>query len=210
MTTNNINIAVLGSTKGTDLQYIIDQVEKGRLPGIQIKFVLSNRRNSGILEKAEKYNLNPIFLSGKDKTREEYDQEVSQLLEDNQVDLVLLIGYMKLMSSEFVQKWKNKVMNIHPSLLPAFEGQIDLNVHQAVLERGCKVTGATLILIDEGADTGPIVSQGVVFVKQDDTVESLKGRVQLMEGELLVVALQEWRDGKLIVQGTLVKRINKN
>lgn len=202
--TNLTKVAILGSTRGTDMQCIIDQMEAGNLPGISIEFVLSNKRQAGILDKARKHNLKDIFLSGKDKSREEYDQEISQLLEDHQVELVLLIGYMKLMSESFVQKWLNRVVNIHPSLLPAFKGGMDLNVHEAVLERGCKVSGATLMFIDQGADTGPIISQGVVQVENDETADTLKEKVQKVEGELLVEFLKNWRDGKVKVEGQKV------
>ena len=202
--TNLTKVAILGSTRGTDMQCIIDQMEAGNLPGISIEFVLSNKRQAGILDKARKHNLKDIFLSGKDKSREEYDQEISQLLEDHQVELVLLIGYMKLMSESFVQKWLNRVVNIHPSLLPAFAGGMDLNVHEAVLERGCKVSGATLMFIDQGADTGPIISQGVVQVENDETADTLKEKVQKVEGELLVEFLKNWRDGKVKVEGQKV------
>src|SRR3989338_11233066 len=147
-----LNIAVLGSTKGTDLQAVIDDIESKKLAA-KISFVLSNKKDSYILERAKKHNLNAIFLDPKAKTTLEYDDEITKLLESNKVDLILLIGYMKLMSHGFVDQWRNKVMNIHPSLLPAFAGGMDKNVHKAVLERGCKITGASLIFIDEGADT---------------------------------------------------------
>lgn len=202
-----MKIAVLGSTRGSDLQAILDSLENDkddRLQDIQIEFVLSNRQDALILERARKHGIKAIFLDPRGKKRPEYDAEVTTLLEEHQVDLVLLIGYMKLMSKEFVQRWWNKVMNIHPSLLPAFAGGMDLNVHEAVLERGCKVTGASLIFIDEGADTGPIISQGVVGVETQDTPDTLKAKVQALEGELLIEALAKYRDNKIQVIGTKV------
>ena len=205
---NIVNIAVLGSTKGTVLQYVIDQIESGVLKGINIKFVLSNVEKAGILDKARKHNLKAIYLTGKDKTREEYDIQVSQLLENDKIDLVLLIGYMRLMSDSFVKKWLNKVVNIHPSILPAFAGQMDLNVHQAVIDRGCKLTGASLIFIDENADTGPIISQKCIMVEQDDTAETLKIKVQRLEGEMLVDFLYKWYENKIKVINNKVFIVN--
>jgi phosphoribosylglycinamide formyltransferase 1 len=192
-----LNVAVLGSTRGTDLEGLL----QANIPGVTWSFVLSDKENAYILERARNHGLKDIFLSPKGLSREQYDQKVTELLEEHHVDLVLLIGYMRLMSSTFVQRWLNKVMNIHPSLLPAFAGGMDLNVHEAVLERGCRFTGATLMFIDEGADTGPIITQYVVPVNDGDTAESLKAKVQKAEQELLIDGVQLYRDGSLSVEG---------
>lgn len=194
-----MKIAILGSTRGTDMIGIIDAINNNTLLGIDIAFVLSNKENAYILERARQYNLNAIFLNPKGKSREEYDDNITTLLENNGVELILLIGYMKLMSEKFVNRWRNKVMNIHPSLLPAFAGGIDRNVHADVLERGCKISGATLMFIDQGADTGPIISQRVCTVEQNDDVDSLKAKVQILEQELLVEALALYRDNSMYV-----------
>ena len=199
-----LNIAVMGSTKGTDLQPIVDAIESGKLTDVKISVVISNKNDAFILERAKKHNLEAIFVDGKDKSREDFDNEVDKLLEEKKADLVLLIGYMKIMSSSFVQKWLNKVMNIHPSLLPAFAGGMDLNVHEEVLKRGCKVSGCSLIFIDEGADTGPIIVQKVCEIENDDTADSLKAKVQKLEGEALIEGIELFRDGKLKVQGKKV------
>jgi len=204
MSTMPVRVAVLGSTRGSDLQPIIDALEAKSLTGIEIPLVLSNVEDSGILARAKRHGLNAVFLNPKGVKRVDYDAQVSDLLEGHAVDLVLLIGYMKLMSEGFVERWRNRVMNIHPSLLPAFAGGIDLNVHEAVLERGCKLTGASLIFIDEGADTGPIISQEALPVLNDDTVDTLKAKVQAAEGRLLIQALEWWRDGRISVKGTRV------
>jgi len=112
---------------------------------------------------------------------------------------------MKLMSEWFVTKYKNKVMNIHPSLLPAFAGEMDLNVHQAVLQRGCRYTGASLIFIDEGADTGPIIMQESVKINSEDTQESLKLKVQAAEQNILLKSIPLYFQGKLKVEGNRVQ-----
>ncbi|MFC1704816.1 phosphoribosylglycinamide formyltransferase [Nanoarchaeota archaeon] len=195
----------MGSTKGTDLQPILDAIESGKLADVKISVVISNKKDAFILERAKKHNIDAVFVDGKDKSREDFDKEVDKLLEEKKADLVLLIGYMKIMSPAFVQKWLNKVMNIHPSLLPAFAGGMDLNVHEEVLKRGCKISGCTLIYIDEGADTGPIILQKVCEIDNDETADTLKAKVQKLEGEALIEGIERFRDSKLKVEGTIVK-----
>jgi phosphoribosylglycinamide formyltransferase 1 len=197
------NIAILASTRGTDMQAIIDAIESKELDA-KITVMISNKEDCYALERARTHNLKGVFVNPKLKTREEYDEEISKLLEENEVDLILLIGYMKLMSDWFVQKYRNRVMNIHPSLLPAFAGDMDVNVHEAVLERGCKYTGASLIFIDEGADTGPIILQKLIKVENDDNVDSLKDKVQIVEQELFLEAIPLYFEGRLIVEGKRV------
>ncbi len=200
-----LNIAVMGSTKGTDLQPVIDAIESGKLPDVKISVVISNKKDAYILERAKKHKIEAIFIDGKDKSREEFDKAVDKILEEKKIGLVLLIGYMKIMSPGFVKKWINKVMNIHPSLLPAFAGGMDLNVHEEVLKRGCKVSGCSLIFIDEGADTGPIIIQKVCKIENDETSDSLKEKVQKLEGEALIEGIKLFKDKKLKVKEKLVK-----
>ena len=200
-----LRIAILGSTNGTSSQLLLNQYSSGNIDNIEIPLILSNRKNAGILEKAKIHNINAVYLPSKNKIREEYDREVDTLLTENNIELLLLIGYMKFMSPWFVDKWLNKVMNIHPSLLPAFAGGMDINVHQAVLDRGCKVTGASLMFIDHGADTGPIISQRVVPVEDGDTQNTLKQKVQAKEKEMILEAVLLWRDGRISVENTHVK-----
>ena len=195
---------MLGSTRGSDLQAVIDSIESKKLKNVKISFVLSNKEDAYILERAKKHNLKAIFLDPKGKTREEYDKEVDKLLQEHKVELALLIGYMKLMSSWFVNKWLNKVMNIHPSLLPMFAGGMDKNVHEEVLKYGCKVSGCSLIFIDEGADTGPVVLQKAVNVEEGETVDSLKEKVQKAEQEIIIKGIELFRDKKLKVEGRIV------
>ena len=162
---------------------------------------MSNNEDAYILERAKKHGLKAVFLDPQGKGREEYDKEVDKLLVKNNVQLVLLIGYMKLMSSWFVRKWLNKVMNIHPSLLPKYAGGMDKGVHEMVLENKDKVSGASLIFIDEGADTGPIILQKEVPVDEEETVDSLKEKVQKAEQEIILKGIELFRDGKIKVEG---------
>ena len=172
-----INLAILGSTRGTDMQAVIDAIEKKQL-NAEIKLVLSNKSDAFILERAKKHGLNAVFLDPKGKTREDYDKEIIQLIEKNKIDLILLIGYMKILSKAFVDKYKNICLNIHPSLLPAFAGGMDKNVHEEVLKAGVKETGCTLHFITEEADKGQIFLQKKVSIASNETVDSLKEKVQ--------------------------------
>lgn len=198
------NIAILASTNGTDMQAIIEAIGNGTLDA-KIAVVISNKEQCHALERARKHNIPAVFLNPKGKTREEYDQEVSAIIEEYHVEFILLIGYMKLMGDWFVKRYKNRVINVHPSLLPAFAGGMDLNVHRAVLERGCKYTGCSIIFIDEGADTGPIILQKIVEVLDDDTPDTLKERVQRAEQEALLEAIPLYFSGKLKVEARTVR-----
>ncbi|MDP7180085.1 MAG: phosphoribosylglycinamide formyltransferase [Candidatus Woesearchaeota archaeon] len=195
----------MGSTRGTDLQAVIDSIENGKLNDVKISVVISNKEGAFILERAKQYDIKAMFIDPKGKSKEEYDEKIMKVLEKESIDLVLLIGYMKLMSTEFVGKWKNKVMNIHPSLLPMFAGGMDRDVHQDVLDRGAKVSGCTLIFIDEGADTGPVILQKSVDVSNGETVDSLREKVQEAEQEIIIKGIELFRDGKLEIVGRKVK-----
>ena len=191
-----MNIAVLGSTRGTDLQAIIDAIENKELD-VNLSIVISNKEDAYILERAKKHNIPNLFMSTKDKTREDFDKEVMGELEKRDIDLILLIGYMRFLSVPFVERYRNMIMNVHPSLLPAFAGGMDKNVHQAVLDSGVKVSGCTIHFVDEGADTGPIILQDTVKIDEDETVDSLKAKVQDLEGKLFIKAIKLFQENKI-------------
>ena len=159
-----MNIGVLASTKATDLQAVIDAIEAKQL-NVKIPVVISNKKGAYALKRARKHNIEAVFIDSKDKKREEFDKEVSKELDKYNVDLILLIGYMRILSNWFVNKWKNKIMNIHPSLLPAFAGGMDKDVHAEVLKAGVKETGCTLHFVTEDVDAGPIIMQKKVTMK---------------------------------------------
>lgn len=176
-------IAVLASTNGTDLQAIIDEMKAGKMPGIELAIVASNKQNCYALERAKEQGFKTAFIDPKGKTREEFDKEMAAIIEKENVDLVVLVGYMRILSTEFVRKFKNKIINIHPSLIPKFCGPsfFGANVHEAVLAAHEKETGMTIHYVDEGVDTGKIILQKACPVTSDDTVDSLKAKVQALE-----------------------------
>lgn len=177
------NIGVLASTKGTDLQAIIDEMKEGKMPGIKLSVVISNKKDCYALERAKSQGYKTFFVNPKDKTREDFDMEMAKILEENKVDLVVLIGYMRILSSEFVKKFRNRVINVHPALIPKYCGKsfFDANVHEAVLKAKEKETGMTIHYIDEEVDHGPIIIQEKCEVLPNDTPETLKARVQSLE-----------------------------
>lgn len=199
-----LKIGVLGSTRGTDLPAILESIKKGQLKGLaKIEVVISDKKDSGILEKARLNRIKNYFLDPKGMEREDYDKKISEILEKNNVELIVLIGYLRLFSDWFVKRYKGRIMNIHPSLLPSFPG-MDRSVHKEVLDYGCKISGCTLFFVDEGKDTGPIIMQKAVRVYENDDVNSLKKRVQKAEQEILPQAIKLYALGKLKMEGRKV------
>jgi phosphoribosylglycinamide formyltransferase 1 len=198
-----MNIGVLASTKATDLQAVIDSIQAKKLNS-KISVVISNKEDAFALERARKYDIHAVFIDSHDKEREEFDREVNDTLEKNDVDLILAIGYMRILSPWFVNKWKNKIMNIHPSLLSDFAGGMDKAVHARVLKAGVKETGCTLHFVDESVDGGPVILQSKVVVEENETIESLKSKVQKEEQEIIVKALKLYEEDKIKVDGNKV------
>ena len=184
-----IRLGVLGSTNGTDLQAILDAVSEGELDAV-VAVVISNRTGAYILERAEINNVSAFFISHKGKKREEFDGEITAVLKEHSVDLVLLIGFMRILSPEFCRAWQDKILNVHPSLLPKYAGGMDINVHEEVLKNKDTETGCTIHFVNEVVDAGPILIQKKCNVDPDDTVDSLKTKVQTLEGEAFIEAIK--------------------
>ena len=195
-----IRLAVLGSTKGTDMQSIIDAIEKKEL-NAKIEIVISNKKDAFILERAKKHNLETFFINFKEfPSREESDKKIVEKLKEKKVDLVLLIGYNKILSDFFVEAFENKIVNIHPSLLPSFPGSFNYDVHKEVLASGVKVTGCTLHLVTKNVDGGPIILQKAVPVLEKDSEEDLKNRVQKAEQECFLEFIKKFSEGKFKIE----------
>ena len=183
-----IKLAVLGSTNGTDLRAIMAAISKGELDA-EVSVVISNRKSAYILERARNYDVPAIFISHKEKAREEFDAEMTTVLNRHGVDLVLLIGFMRILSSEFCRVWQNKLLNVHPSLLPKYAGGMDTNIHEEVLKNGDTETGCTIHFVTEEVDGGPILIQKKCLVYDNDNVDTLKVKVQALEGLAFVEAI---------------------
>ena len=197
-----LNLVVLASGGGTNLQSIIDNIEAGKL-NAQIKAVISNNSKAFCLERARKHNIPAIHLSHKMfGTKEQFDQKLIYTLKENEADLVILAGYMKILSPTVVRAYRNKILNIHPGLLPHFggKGMYGIHVHEAVLKSGMKISGVTVHLVDEIYDHGPIVMQRCVPVEDNDTPESLAERVLKIEHQLYSEAIQLFSEDKIEIK----------
>ncbi len=184
-----IRLGVLGSTRGTDLEAILSAIKNKRLSA-EVSVVISNRENAYILARAKNHNVPSFFISHKDTSREEFDKNVTTILKQYNVELVLLIGFMRILSAEFCQAWRDRVLNVHPSLLPKYAGGMDMNVHEEVLKNGDHETGCTIHLVTETVDGGPILVQKRCVVETDETIATLKSKVQALEGGAFIEAIQ--------------------
>ena len=192
-----LNIGVLISGGGTNLQAIIDETKSGGINGT-VKLVISNKENAYGLERARLSGIKAVYETNEDK--------IIGLLKENNIDLIVLAGYLKIITPKFVDEFRNKIINIHPSLIPSFcgKGYYGEKVHQGVIDYGAKVTGATVHFVDEGADTGAIIMQETVNIEQDDDAKSLAKRVLEVEHRILKESIRLFCENKLSIQGRRV------
>jgi len=188
--TQPLRVGVLGSTRGTALQGVLDAIAAGNLH-VEVVTVLSDRPAAPILDRARQHGIPALFLDPAGLKRPAYDALVTEALHQAGAQLVLMIGYMRIVSPSFVDAWRGRLLNVHPSLLPAFGGLMDKSVHQAVLDAGVPETGCTIHQVTEDVDAGPIVLQKRCPVLPDDTADTLKERVQALEQAAFVEVLQD-------------------
>ncbi len=202
-----LNIVVLVSGGGTNLQAIMDAIDAGTITNARIALVVSNNKGAYALERAQKAGIAAECISPKDfATREEFNHALTERLIEAGADLVVLAGFLVVIPPEMIRAFRNRIINIHPSLIPSFcgTGYYGLKVHEAVLARGVKVTGATVHFVDEGTDTGPIILQKAVEVHPGDTPKDLQLRVmQEAEWKLLPKAIDLIANGKVKVENNL-------
>ena len=200
-----LRIAVMVSGGGTNLQAIIDGVKDGTITNTEIVGVISNNRNAYALKRAEENGIPSLCVSPKDyETREIFNEKLLEAVDGLQPDLIVLAGFLVVIPPAMIQKYRNRIINIHPSLIPSFcgKGYYGLKVHEAALERGVKVVGATVHFVDEGTDTGPIILQKAVEVEQGDTPEVLQRRVmEQAEWKILPRAIDLIANGRVRVEG---------
>lgn len=204
-----LRIGVMVSGGGTNLQAIIDGIEEGTITNTEIAAVISNNKNAYALERAKKAGIDTLCISPKDfETREEFNQKLVAEIDGYHLDLIVLAGCLVVLPETLIEKYPNKIINIHPSLIPAFcgTGYYGLKVHEKALERGVKITGATCHFVDAGTDTGPIIFQQPVEVKEDDTPEVLQRRV-MEEAEWVIMpkAIDYIANGRIKVVDNHVK-----
>ena len=184
-----MKIAVLVSGGGTNLQAIIDAIASGKITNTEIALVISNKEGAYALERAKNAGIEGRFISPKQYTdKEAYSQDMIKIIKDAGCELIVLAGFLVVLPESFVNAFEGRIINIHPSLIPSFcgDGFYGLKVHEKALERGVKVTGATVHYVDSGTDTGPIINQKAVYVKPSDTPEILQKRV-MEEAEWIIL-----------------------
>lgn len=203
--TDALRVAVLASGRGSNLQAVIDAIEAGTVQA-KIVAVISNKKDAPALERARRHGLSALFIdpkpyAGRPDSREAYDRELLDVLKQHDVELVLLAGYMKIVTVVLVEAFTNRMMNIHPSLLPSFPG---LDVQKKAIEWGCKLAGCTVHFVTEGVDEGPIILQAAVPVLDDDSPDRLAGRILEQEHTIYPRAVQLFAEGRLRVEGRRV------
>ena len=206
-----LKLAVLVSGGGTNLQAIIDGIENQTITNAEINVVISNNKNAYALERAKKHNIDAVALSPKDfESRELFNEALYQELVDRKIDLIVLAGCLVVIPEKIIKTFENRIINIHPSLIPSFcgTGYYGLKVHEKALERGVKVSGATVHFVDEGTDTGPIINQKAVYVEEGDTPETLQRRImEQAEWVIMPKAIDDIANGRItVVDGKVVKK----
>jgi len=201
-----IRIGVLASGGGTNLQSIIDACNSGEIDG-DVVVVISNVPDAYALERARTHRIPAFAFPHKGMTREDHEKDLIDCLTKHQVDLVVLAGYLRMMTPTFINRYVGRIMNTHPALLPSFGGKDmhGLRVHQAVIDYGCKVSGCTIHFVTADVDGGPIVLQKAVPVLEDDTAETLQERILKEEHKLFPRAIQLFAQGKLKLEGRRVR-----
>lgn len=199
---SRLKIAVLVSGSGTNLQTLIEQLHQDETSGIEIAVVISDRRKAYALKRAKRAGIPTHVVKTQDfENRVDFDTEISNIIEHYAAELVVLAGFMKLFQPPFVQKYQNRIINVHPTLLPAFPGAHPV---ADTLAYGVKITGVTVHFVDENVDTGPIIAQSTVPVLDTDDEESLHNRIQVEEHKLYPKVIKWYAQGKLKVEGRKV------
>ena len=197
-----MNIAVFCSGNGTNFQAIVDSVKKGEIKARIAVMVCDNPKAYAIV-RAKNEGIKTLVLQMKDfKDREAFQGEIVKYLEKEEIELIVLAGYMKMLTPAFIRRYKNRILNIHPALLPSFAGT---NGIADAMEYGVKVTGPTVHFVDEGMDTGPVIIQKATEIREDDTVETLAARIHKLEHDIYPQAVRLFVEGKLKIEGRKVK-----
>lgn len=206
-----LKLAVLVSGGGTNLQAIIDGIEQGSITNAAIDVVISNNKNAYALERAKSHGIEAVALSPKDfDTRELFNEALYKELTDRKIDLIVLAGCLVVIPEKIIHEFENRMINIHPSLIPSFcgTGYYGLKVHEKALERGVKISGATVHFVDEGTDTGPIIAQKAVAVEEGDTPEILQRRImEQAEWVIMPKAIDDIANGKIEVINGKVRHL---
>ncbi len=208
---SKVKIAVFVSGGGTNMQAIIDEIEQGNING-QIEMVISSNAKAFAIERAKKHGIKSVVISKNDyANEEEKNNEILKVLEENKIELIILAGYMSILDEKIIQAFTNKIINVHPALIPSFcgKGYYGMHVHEAVVAYGAKLSGATVHFVDEGTDTGPIILQEAVAVTSTDLAKDVAKKVLKIEHQLLPKAVKLYCERKITVNGRIVEIADK-
>ncbi|MCS5550826.1 MAG: phosphoribosylglycinamide formyltransferase [Gammaproteobacteria bacterium] len=193
-----MRVGVMASGRGSNFQALIDAAESGETPDVELVHLIVNKKGAYAIQRAKKHGIEHTLITSDDKTRREFDQDVLGLLKKQNIEVIVLAGFMRILTPEFIDAYRNRILNIHPSLLPSFPGA---HAHRDAIKYGVKVSGCTAHLVDEGIDSGPIIMQTPVTVSEEETEESLANKILEYEHQMLPKALQLLCSGKIIVNG---------
>lgn len=193
-----MRVGVMASGRGSNFQALIDAAESGETPDVELVHLIVNKKGAYAIQRAKKHGIEHTLITSDDKTRREFDQGVLGLLKKQNIEVIVLAGFMRILTPEFIDAYRNRILNIHPSLLPSFPGA---HAHRDAIKYGVKVSGCTAHLVDEGIDSGPIIMQTPVTVSEEETEESLANKILEYEHQMLPKALQLLCSGKIIVNG---------
>ena len=188
----------MASGRGSNFQALIDAAGSGETPDVELVHLIVNKKGAYAIQRAKKHGIEHTLITSDDKTRREFDQDVLGLLKKQNIEVIVLAGFMRILTPEFIDAYRNRILNIHPSLLPSFPGA---HAHRDAIKYGVKVSGCTAHLVDEGIDSGPIIMQTPVTVSEEETEESLANKILEYEHQMLPKALQLLCSGKIIVNG---------
>lgn len=198
---DKLRVGVLASGTGTDLQSIIDASEN-KMINAEVKVVISDNNTAFVLKRAEKHNIEAIFIDPEIKTKAKHETEIDKIITDNKVELLIGAGYMRILSSFFIKKWYGKLINIHPALLPSFKG---INGQGDALNYGVKISGCTTHFMDEKMDHGPIILQAAVRILQNDDRKKLANRILAVEHQILPRSIELFAQNRLKIEGRKVR-----
>jgi len=200
-----MNIAVIASGRGTNFEAIVKATKYGKLKRIKVKLLITDKKDAYAIIRARKYQIKDLFVDPKRfKSRRDFDKEIISILKKEKIDLVVLAGFMRILTPYFIREFKNKILNIHPAILPAFKG---IDAIERAFRYGVKVTGVTVHFIDEKVDHGPIILQKVLKVRENEPLEKLEERIHKLEHQLYPEAIRLFAEGKLKIKNRYVKII---
>jgi len=197
-----MKVGVMASGRGSNFQAILKELNKGNLPDVEISHLIVNKKDAQVIKIAKKQNIPYSIIESKNKTRTEFEKEIIHIFREKNIEIIVLAGFMRILSSNFVNEYKHKIINIHPSLLPAFPGA---HAHRDVIKSGVKKSGCTVHFVDEGVDSGPIIMQASINLEKGETEDSLSKKILIKEHQIFPKVLQLLCSNKIRIIGQNIK-----